>query len=137
LERIEEGRRWFMQARRDLKAARDSAEAGNHEWCCFQAQQAAEKALKALSHVLGKHGWGHSVVELLNELKELVEVSEDMFIAARELDRHYIPSRYPNAFESGYPGMYYDEVTAKRALEASKKIVEWVESWLRRSGVEL
>ncbi len=65
MERIEEGKRWFMQARRDIKAARDSAEAGNYEWCCFQAQQAAEKALKALSHVLGKHGWGHSVVELL------------------------------------------------------------------------
>ena len=137
LERIEESKRWFTQARRDLKAARDSAEAGNYEWCCFQAQQAAEKALKALLHAFGRRGWGHSVVELLEELKELVEVSEDMFVAARELDRHYIPSRYPNAFESGYPGMYYDDVTARRALEASQKIVEWVESWLKRSGVEL
>jgi hypothetical protein len=33
--------------------------------------------------------------------------------------------------------MYYDEVTANRALEASKRITEWVGSWLRRSGVEL
>lgn len=137
MERIEEGKRWFAQARRDLKAAHDSAEAGNYKWCCFQAQQAAEKAVKALLHVLGRHGWGHSVVELLDELKGSIEVPEDIFVAARELDRHYIPSRYPNAFESGYPSMYYDEVTAKRALEASKRITEWVGSWLRRSGVEL
>ena len=67
----------------------------------------------------------------------MTEVSEDMFVAARELDRHYIPSRYPSAFEPGYPGMYYDEATAERALEASEKILEWVEPWLRRFGVEL
>ncbi|MCC6002725.1 MAG: HEPN domain-containing protein [Thermofilum sp.] len=69
MEHIEEGKRWFAQARRDLKAAHDSAEAGNYEWCCFQAQQVAEKAVKALLHVLGRHGWGHSVVELLGELR--------------------------------------------------------------------
>jgi HEPN domain-containing protein len=87
LERIEEGKRWFAQARRDLKAAHDSAEASNYEWCCFQAQQAAEKAVKALLHVLGRHGWGHSVVELLGELRGSIEVPEDIFVAAREPDR--------------------------------------------------
>jgi HEPN domain-containing protein len=40
-----EWERWLAQARWDLKAARDSAAAGNFEWACFQAQQAAEKAL--------------------------------------------------------------------------------------------
>lgn len=41
MERSEEARRWMAQAKRDLKAARDSLEDGNHEWACFQAQQAA------------------------------------------------------------------------------------------------
>jgi len=44
LERLEEAKRWLAQARRDLKAAKDSSSAGNFEWACFQAQQAAEKA---------------------------------------------------------------------------------------------
>jgi len=39
---------WLAQAKRDLKAARDSLSSGNYEWTAFQAQQAAEKALKAL-----------------------------------------------------------------------------------------
>jgi HEPN domain-containing protein len=35
--------RW-EQAEADLAAARDSAAASHHEWCCFQSQQAGEKA---------------------------------------------------------------------------------------------
>jgi len=32
VERFEEARRWFLQALRDLKAARDSRSSGNYEW---------------------------------------------------------------------------------------------------------
>ncbi|WP_291998924.1 hypothetical protein [Caldivirga sp.] len=39
---------------------------------------------------------------------------------ARELDRHYIPSRCPNSYESGYPAMYYDAETAERAIRAAE-----------------
>ncbi len=45
-------------------------------WACFQAQQAAEKALKALIHGLGVGVWGHSIVELLNVLKDRYNVDE-------------------------------------------------------------
>jgi HEPN domain-containing protein len=130
LERIEESKRWFTQARRDLKAARDSAEAGNYEWCCFQAQQAAGKALKALLYTFGRRGWGHSVVELLEELKELVEVSEDMFVAARELDRHYIPSRYPNAgIERPHEEICED--MAREAVRTAEVVVNEVSEAIR------
>jgi len=57
-------------------------------------------------------------------LKPIEEVSEDFYIAARELDRHYIPSHYPNAFESGYPGMYYNKPIAERAIKVTEKIIE-------------
>ena len=39
--------KWMKQAEADLKAARDSFEASNYEWSCFQSQQSGEKALKA------------------------------------------------------------------------------------------
>ncbi len=49
-----------------------------------------------------------------------------MLKAARELDRHYIPSRYPNAHPAGTPHESYDEETAMRAYESALKIVEFV-----------
>ena len=45
---------WFNQALRDLEQARDSLQAGRHEWACFAAHQAAEKAVKALHLRLGQ-----------------------------------------------------------------------------------
>ena len=43
-----------------------------------------------------------------------IEVEAEIYTHTRELDRHYIQSRYPNAFESGYPALYYDEEVANR-----------------------
>lgn len=56
---------------------------------------------------------------------------------SRELDRHYMPSRYPNAFESGYPALYYDIEAAGRAVECAGRIVDWVEGELKRLGVKI
>ena len=137
MDRFEEARRWAAQSLRDLKAAEDSFMSKNYEWSCFQAQQAAEKAVKALLHLHGMSSWGHSVTELLGYVRDVERVGEDLYVAGRELDRHYIPSRYPNAFESGYPGMYYDESTAMRALESGKKIIDWVRECLKKAGLEL
>ncbi len=44
----------FSQAERDLGQAEDSRRAGRHEWACFAAHQAAEKAVKALHLHLGQ-----------------------------------------------------------------------------------
>jgi len=137
VERFEEARRRYMQALRDLEAASDSHGDGNYEWACFQAQQAAEKAVKALLYGYGASGWGHSVVELLEALRRYTDVSEDLYVAERELDRHYIPSRCPNAFPSGYPGVYYDRSTAERAIETLKRIIDWVRAGLARIGLEI
>ena len=85
MKRVEEAKRWFAQALRDLKAANDSLSCGNFEWSCFQAQQAAEKAVKALLFAHGRKPWGHSIVELLEELRSLEQISDDLFVYAREL----------------------------------------------------
>ena len=135
MERSEEARRWMAQAKRDLKAARDSLEDGNHEWACFQAQQAAEKALKALLLGLGRGAWGHSLVELLGELSGIYGEAASLLADARELDRHFIPARCPSAFKSGYPGMYYDGETAKRAIERAEAILRWARERLGELGV--
>ena len=61
-------------------------------------------------------------------------MDERLLASARELDRHYIPSRYPNAHPSGTPHEAYDEVAARRALKAARRIVEYVEGMIRNEG---
>ncbi|MBN2072734.1 MAG: HEPN domain-containing protein, partial [Actinobacteria bacterium] len=64
---------------------------------CFQAQQAAEKALKALYLNYSADPWGHSVVKLINDFpeKKAKEEITELLNKARELDKLYIPTRYP------------------------------------------
>ena len=50
---LKESMRWFKQAEKDLKASKNSLKLGDYEWACFQAQQAAEKALKSILYARG------------------------------------------------------------------------------------
>jgi HEPN domain-containing protein len=61
-------RDWFLQAERDLEHARESADRGRHEWSCFAAHQAAEKAVKSLHLFHRQEAWGHVVAKLIEEL---------------------------------------------------------------------
>lgn len=117
---------WLMQAQRDLKAAGDSLEAGNYEWTAFQAQQGAEKALKALLRFFNQEERGHTLLHLLGEARQYVTVPDGLWPKVRELDRHYIQPRYPNGFDSGYPAEFYDRETAERVLAYGNAILAFV-----------
>ncbi|CAG0995216.1 MAG: HEPN domain-containing protein [Candidatus Methanoperedens sp.] len=77
---------WLKQADSDLCAAEDSASSNHYEWACFQAQQAAEKALKALIISKGSESRIHSIKFLLTNLPLNISVSDQIQNAARELD---------------------------------------------------
>ncbi len=94
---------WLQQASRDIEQARDSASALRHEWACFAAHQAAEKAVKALHLRLGQEAWGHVVRTLLEELPAKVSVPPDLLDEARVLDGFCIPTRYPNGLRQAFP----------------------------------
>ncbi len=47
-------RDWLAQANRDLEQALASRDQGRHEWSCFAAHQAAEKAVRALHLARGQ-----------------------------------------------------------------------------------
>ena len=94
-------RDWLNQAVRDLEQGEDSRRSGRHEWACFAAQQAAEKAVKALHLYLGQEAWGHVVARLLRELPASTEPPETLIEKAQVLDTAYIPSRYPNSHPEG------------------------------------
>jgi len=74
--------------------------------------------------------WGHSVADLLEELAQRQDVSEDLRDAALELDKAYILSRYPDAHPSGSPRRCYTCTEVERLVEHAAKIVKFCESLL-------
>lgn len=117
---------WLNQASRDLEQSEDSARAGRHEWACFAAQQAAEKAAKALHLYLGQEAGGHVVAQLLRELPDAVKVPSDLIEKGRVLDNFYIPSRYPNSHPAGAPFEHYGSLQSREAIRYAGEIVAFV-----------
>jgi HEPN domain-containing protein len=79
---------WFRQAEADLRHARHALDDGDHEWACFAAQQAAEKAAKAAHAAIGQEAWGHVVTELLDALRpHQPAIDDDLLDRARALDK--------------------------------------------------
>lgn len=117
---------WFRQAEQDLEQARDSRRAGRHEWACFAAQQAAEKAVKALHLHEGQEAWGHVIAKLLRELPGTVPVSEELVDRGRVLDNFYIPARYPNSHPEGPPFEHFGSLQSEAALDHAGTILEFV-----------
>jgi HEPN domain-containing protein len=120
---------WFSQAVRDLEQAEDSRLEGRHEWACFAAHQAAEKAVKALHLHLGQEAWGHVIARLLRDLPVPPgPVPEDLVEMARVLDNFYIPTRYPNGHPEGAPFEHYGRLQSEEAIKYARSIIEFVRS---------
>jgi len=129
---IDEYERWMKQAEYTLESAKRDLLGGDYSWASFKAQQAAEFSVKALLYGLGIAAFGHSIGSLLRELKNKgIQIDTDIEVCSRELDRHYIPTRYANAFYSGSPFEYYDEPTAKKAIDCATKIIKFIKSEAR------
>ncbi len=119
---------WMKQAKHDLQHARNSLESQDYGWCCFAAQQSSEKAAKALFQKLGADAWGHSVNILLSNLPESVRPESGLIDRARQLDRHYIASRYPNSHPAGAPFEYYTKEDSERAVQYADEIIQFCEN---------
>jgi HEPN domain-containing protein len=127
-----EARRWFQQAYYDLKATRWNIEGGFYDTACFLAQQAAEKALKSILYFTGsrrKALMTHSTVEMVRESGKKINSLTELINEARELDLHYIPSRYPNGIPSGYPHQFYGRKNADQALAAAERIFNAIKDY--------
>ena len=129
-----EAKRWFQQAYYDLQAARWNIQGGFYDTACFLAQQAGEKALKSLLYYEGARRSAlltHSLVEMIREGEKRVKSLSRLLDQARELDLHYIPSRYPNGIPSGYPHQFYSKKVADQALIAAEKIFSSIRNHYR------
>ena len=118
-------RDWFAQAERDLDHARAARRDGRHEWACFAAQQAAEKAVKAIHLRHGQEAWGHAVARLVSELPPAVAAPQDLVEKGKVLDNFYVPARYPNGHPEGAPFEHYGPLQSDDAIRHAHEIVEF------------
>ncbi len=123
---------WLAQAERDLDQARDSRQATRHEWACFAAQQAGEKAAKALHLSLGQEAWGHVIARLLAGLP--IEVPTLLIDKARVLDNFYVATRYANGHAAGAPFEHYGPLQSGDAIRYANEILEFVRAQMARSA---
>jgi len=114
---------WLRQAEADLRHARNALKDGDHEWSCFAAQQAGEKALKALFQKLGMEAWGHTLTALAGNLPAEISLPDGLLDGCRVLDKHYILTRYPNGFDSGAPTDFYTAEEARTAIRRAEEIL--------------
>ncbi len=121
-------RDWFEQALRDLDHAAESREKGRHEWACFAAQQAAEKAVEALHLKHGQEAWGHVIARLIRELPPEIRYGQELIEKGHVLDNMYIPTRYPNSHAEGAPFDHFGPLQSAQAVQYAREIIEFVRS---------
>ena len=118
---------WLRRAKSSLALARiDKPQEALWEDLCYHAQQAAEKALKA---VLLDKGIGfryvHDLQELITTLKRAaVEVPESVEQAA-ELTEYAVEARYPGGNEP------VTEPEYRKAVKCAEAVLSWAESILQ------
>ena len=115
----------MKQAERDLENAKYEMKGGFYEWACFLSQQAAEKALKSVFQKLGGEAFGHSVSALLSSLPPRYKAKKGLMDKAKELDKAYIPTRYPNSIPEGAPFEVYTGDEARRMILYAEEIVRF------------
>jgi len=120
---------WLHQARMDLEQARLSAAHGHHEWGCFAAHQAVEKALKGLHLHHNQQVWGHGLGRLFRDLPEAVQEAmegavDDLVERMRILDALYIPTRCPDSLPDGAPSDHFGHLQSTDALTHAGALVD-------------
>jgi HEPN domain-containing protein len=118
---------WLREGLAELNAARDLLAGQHWSWCCFTSQQSAEKGLKALCEHFRVPQSGHNLNLLLQAVQAYASVPEPVQMACARLNRYYIPTRYPNAFDQGAPVDQFFAADARQALLDATEVVEFAQ----------
>lgn len=129
--------RWIRQSEDDFKFVQwVLSENAYFDKGCFIAQQAGEKALKACLYALGQRSViGHSLFELSNELGQKDSRFSPLMDAAKQLDRFYIPTRYPNGIPGGSPFQVFNRQDLEKALDALEQVMVVCRGLLAKKGI--
>ena len=122
---------WLEEAKMDLKHAGDSLKLRSFSWSCFAAQQACEKALKAVSLGVAKRRPTHlhDLTMLYHEVRSRLKLPREIADNLGELSAYYALARYPNAGLTR-PSIGISRLQAERAIATARKVLERVEEIL-------
>ncbi|HEV8716201.1 MAG TPA: HEPN domain-containing protein [Candidatus Binatia bacterium] len=123
-------REWLARAKSNLAMARrEKTEEVFWEDLCFETQQAAEKALKAvLQSKAIRFRYVHSLEELITTLERHRIVVPENIKEAVVLTQYALETRYPGTFEA------VSEEEYRRALDLAEQVVSWAEKVLSEKG---
>jgi HEPN domain-containing protein len=115
---MKEFEKWFKKAENDLLVIKNNLSADEIpvDACCFHAQQAAEKYLKA--YLVSKQAHfpkTHDLQALLNLCIEINSLFKQILEPAIKLSDYAIAPRYPDAF---------DDLTISDAKNAQRDAIE-------------
>jgi len=131
---IYEALRWLRTGKDDLEAAIVLRKNSKFPHACFHAQQAGEKALKAVWYYADADPWGHSIRKLIEDLEgvdmSLYDQVKSLLRAGTVLDRFYIPTRYPNGLPELTPAEAYQDEDAEQCILQATEILAAVKSIL-------
>jgi HEPN domain-containing protein len=129
--------RWMQQGEDDFKFVQwVLSEKVFFDKGCFIAQQAGEKSLKACLYALGQRRvMGHSLFELSHELSKRDSRFSALVDGAKQLDRFYIPTRYPNGIPGGSPFQVFDRQDLKKAVDALEELMVVCRGFLAEKGI--
>ena len=118
----EEAEAWMRRAKRDAMISRYNFQGKMYDAAAFYAQQATEKALKALSiETNGTFRRSHDLVELASE----VEAPSEVLRMCAVVSPAYTGTRYPDMPELG------TKEDVRNVVKASREVVKWVSSRLK------
>ena len=121
------GSRWLQLAREDLLVAEIAEKEGIHNQTCFHSQQAAEKALKGFLVAKGRPvPKTHILAQLIGICAAMDSDFEAFEVDCLNLDRYYVPTRYPDALPGSLPEGLPDAKDAQQALGAARRIFDFV-----------
>ena len=116
---------WLKQSEAEFKAATDLLNTNNFAWCCFTAQQSAEKSIEAILNHIQCGALGHNLNTLIQEIEQHLQVDKAVVDACIRLNRLYIPTRYPDAFASGVPAEQYFDQDANQAVQDAEEVLRF------------
>lgn len=125
----DEPREWLNRARSNLARAGNKMPDVYLEDLCFDAQQAAEKAIKALLIYLDvRFPYTHDLTELLTLVEQAGQNIPGGVRQAGALSDYAVESRYPGLAEP------VTEEEYEEAVAIAEEVVRWAEGALKGEG---
>lgn len=117
----EDPREWLNRARSDLLLSKTKKEGIYLEDLCFHAQQAVEKAIKALLIKKGvEFPYVHDIAELLTLLEKTGQKLPKTIREGEKLTRFAVFTRYPGIAQTISQKEY------EEAMKVAEEVLRWV-----------